>query len=424
MQGHIQRHHVAARHLQYFILNDKNPIMNHVESTNWYIRRVYLIVLLTLASIQAFSQEKDFDGLMKERAISCIDVIVNATELFEQFVFSNELDSAKRLLNYWQGKCDLLEPIYRAKTILSMHNGGFNETTIETKHIQYFFAYRSLDKFLKESDIGYNNYTAAYFDYIPPNSNFNTLLTRMAGDILAKSKKGTSQYLIASLYAGQATDDFFVQLYSEEYRQTHLGQVFQEHLNDSRLTRSFHWAGTIGIWMPKGEIEILGNHPNIGFVAGIRKNGWNYDFDMNFKFLRTRNTYLAQRKNSNGPAEETRQFFGGYLGVGIGRDIYADYKNEFQLITGLGLDGFDALREEDNLKATSILTYNFNIGLSYKHIFNYSTYIGFKARWNFTDYTLSKVVDYSGNPITFDILIGTYEGGIFNYFKKTKKRKR
>ena len=95
----------------------------------------------------------------------------------------------------------------------------------------------------------------------------------------------------------------------------------------------------------------------------------------------------------------------------IGREIYAKGKNEIQIVGGLAFDGFDALKEDKKagLKNASASSYNFNFGIAYRYYFKNNTYLGLRVKYNIVDYTLSKVVDFTGNPISLQLSIGWLE---------------
>lgn len=113
----------------------------------------------------------------------------------------------------------------------------------------------------------------------------------------------------------------------------------------------------------------------------------------------------------------TNHFFGGYLGLDGGYDIWRTKHQELQLLVGIGGDGFDAIKEDKSkqLKPESTWSYNFNGGIGYRYYIKNSFYIGVKAKYNIVNYALNGVVGFTGNPITAGLVIG----GLSNRTKRT-----
>lgn len=187
----------------------------------------------------------------------------------------------------------------------------------------------------------------------------------------------------------------------------------------------FHMSWVTGIWIPTGKLKKLGSHPELGFQMGAKHKKMNYDLIMAFKFINSPNVYYARRTKSGDSIELTNHFFGGHIGFDLGRDIYVHNGHEIQLTGGIAFDGFDALKEnkDKNLKAESIWTYNFSFGLGYRYYISNSFYLGLRAKYNIVDYSLNNVVDFTGNPITVQFIIGSVNNVFRNNNLKALKYK-
>jgi len=183
----------------------------------------------------------------------------------------------------------------------------------------------------------------------------------------------------------------------------------------------YNWAMMIGIWIPTGDLKILGNHIQIGFQSGIKHRKMNYDISIAVNANDAKNNFHARRTNTSDTMELTRQFFGAYLGMEIGRDLFAKNGHEIQLTGGIGAEMLDVLQvnNDKGLKPHYIWSYNFNIGLGYRYYFPNSLYLGMKAKYNITDYSMSKVIDFTGNTITIQFTIG----GLNNVFRNSELKK-
>ncbi|MBK7174449.1 MAG: hypothetical protein IPH84_14740 [Bacteroidales bacterium] len=58
------------------------------------------------------------------------------------------------------------------------------------------------------------------------------------------------------------------------------------------------------------------------------------------------------------------------------------------------------------MKSASAATYNINAGVGYRYYLKDNLYLGIRAKYNFVDYTLNHVVDFTGNPITIQFIVG------------------
>jgi hypothetical protein len=183
-----------------------------------------------------------------------------------------------------------------------------------------------------------------------------------------------------------------------------------EYLNYQEM----HMSWLTGIWIPTGDIEVLGNHPDMGFQIGYKKNKMSYDMTLTFKWGDTPTPYWARRTKSNNSRELTREFFGGYFGFDVGRDLIVSKRHELQALFGLGFDGFDVFADNGSMPVESVASYNFNFGLGYRYYLSSSFYMGLRVKYNVVDYTLNNVIDFTGNPITIHFAVG----GLYNLAKK------
>ena len=66
------------------------------------------------------------------------------------------------------------------------------------------------------------------------------------------------------------------------------------------------------------------------------------------------------------------------------------------------------MKEDKNndLDSETTWTYNFSFGLGYRYYVSDTFYLGLRGKYNVVDYTLNDVVDFTGNPITIQFIIG------------------
>ncbi len=194
--------------------------------------------------------------------------------------------------------------------------------------------------------------------------------------------------------------------------------TLQEKLDENKPKWGINPSIVAGAWIPTGKLSKLGVHPNLGFQAEACYSKISIGIEFSCKFLNTTQPYLAKRVHSNKQIEATNHFFGGYFGLIGGYDLINTTWHRIRLIGGIAVDGFDVLVENKNLKSESIWASNFNLGVGYCYKFNKTKYIGLQVKYNHVDYTKSKIIDLTGQPITVII-----DYGLFNLKKPKNKNK-
>ena len=243
-------------------------------------------------------------------------------------------------------------------------------------------------------------------------NDYNVYTARIAGEIREEYTPGTLEHALADLYAGSTLDgeDIFIKLQSEPLKNTQLGRTYREVVDYYLGVKEFHLAVFSGVWIPTGGIRKLGVHPEIGFQGGVKSKRMNYDLTVAIKFLNSPNYYRAYRKDV-GLYEDTRRFFGGYMGADVGYDFLRGKSSEFQLLGGIAFDGFDILEEDkkSGAKIAGAQSYNFNVGLGYRCYVSKESYFGIRVKYHVVDYSLSRTIDFTGNPITVHLVWGWFE---------------
>ena len=380
-------------------------------------KTVYTALLAFFLFPTALISQDIEDLILEKRQPTCSEIAQTSADLFAQNMAKLDLDSANLVLDYWESKCGLTEPVFRSKILVSI----LSSYGLEAYLNEDLFTY--LENYQDRLDIDSTNFQGFIMDqsiflfgYVAPDSYFDQILTIKFQELANRLIPATNEYFLAKFYAGD-TQNLFKEINQRNFSGTEFSKLYWNQVENVQGTTEGHLAWLTGLWLPTGELETLGPHPDLGFLLGWKKKKWNYDFILSFKFLQAQNEYFARRKSTN-TIEPTRHFFGGQIGFEVGRDILAHRSHELQLIAGIALDGFDALQEEEdqNLEAQSIITYNLNGGIGYRYYTNGNFYLGLRAKYNLVDYTINNVVDLTGNAITIQFVIG----GVNNVFKSRR----
>lgn len=253
----------------------------------------FLIILIFLSG---FTFGQDFDHLMTKRQIDCADISYNSGEHFVRFMQENKLDSAKYLLQYWETKCGMREPIFRAKILLALRENKFSDTLLIDGTLDYIFNYKNRKEMINYGNFYPYDAYKSYYGFTPPGQEFDKYSQVLAMSLMENYAPESIEYLLAEFY-GVTTDTIFPKLQSKAYKETTLSREYERAVNRYINMGQFHISLITGVWIPTGELKKLGVHPDLGFQIGIKHRKMNYDLIMTFKFLNSPNDYYARRTN-------------------------------------------------------------------------------------------------------------------------------
>jgi hypothetical protein len=184
-------------------------------------------------------------------------------------------------------------------------------------------------------------------------------------------------------------------------------QDFQYRGYSSFSERSDFNVGIItGIWIPTGKIEILGNHPQFGFFMGGKRCRFEYSFSGVGRFLQAANEYTVKHE---GILYDTTGYFGWYLGIDFGYEIFYRKSNGILLLAGMGWDAFRSEYIEEEETAVIRNSFNFNSGVGYRYYYRElesMSYIEFDFKYNFIDYKNRGGTDLAGNAVSILFIWG------------------
>lgn len=369
--------------------------------------KLVLVSLITILSIK-LSGQTNFDSLMTKKSIQCPDVSDNSSLLFSHYILQNKIDSAKSVLEYWKNKCGINEPVQRAIYLLGLAKGEMLDTLTNDNILAFLYKYQYRMHTIKELDYTSYYYTnEAFYDFVPIGQEFDIVSINFFKEQLQKQRQGSLEHLLSLAYSANP-DTVFSEIDKPEYRTTRIYSKYKERVNIEKNKSQANIAWLTGAWIPMGNLDKLGVHPEAGFQVGFKKKKISYDITLCFKFLNSQQTYEAKRTHSNNAVETTNHFFGGYIGIDVGRDLFSKNKNEVQLLGGFGYDGWDALKEDKarGLRAETVSSYNLNLGLGYRRYLKKAAYIGVRAKYNIVNYRLNNIVNFTGNPVSITFVFG------------------
>lgn len=366
------------------------------------MKKYFAVFLTTILYAHAYSQ--DVEHLMTKKYTDCRDIIYNSTILIPDHFAKNNTDTVAALVNYWEKHCGISEPILRLKILLAINADTLNESIFGKTHIiNYLLYYRER---VKRQDNGYDDYG---FQYTSPslNSSLDNFTKELALKLNQRKVNSELDKFFLDLYSNNF-DKIFLRLQDTCLATSKLSQAYYKEVNREINKPEGHFSIYSGVWIPNGNISIVGKHPIIGFQGGMKnKKGIMMDIALEFKFNKSPNTYFVEKNDS---LYSTTHFFGGFFGAELGYELINYKSHELDILGGCGWDGFDALEigEKNNPDRVtkSINALNLNLGMGYKKYFMNKSYIGIETRYNFINYQNKNGTDLSGNTLTIRLKYG------------------
>lgn len=349
----------------------------------------------------SFSQNIDI------KQIDCSIISKTSSLYFVKYMNEFKTDSAKLLLNFWEEVCGMREPIFRAKILLALYTDEFNEDFFTEMSLNYFFNYQSRMDVIKSTNYYlYDNYKS-YYGYVPLGEVFDNFTRKLAFELKTYYHPESLEYILAEFYSDNY-EVIFLKIQSKSLENSVFFKRYYDFLSEYKNLTEFHFSFLAGIWIPTGELSKIGAHPELGFQLGWKKKRLNFDFMAALKFVNTSKEYYARRTKWNEEWELTNLFFGWYFGFEFGGDLFSRKGHEIQATGGIAYDGFRVLKEDlvKDLNTATISSFNLNFGVSYRYYITSNFYLGLKVKYHLVDYSLNKVIDFTGNPITIHFTAG------------------
>jgi len=369
------------------------------------------------------AKAQDFDALLTAtKHISCEDIAANASTYFIKAWEQQDAEQIEKLLVYWEKKCSLREPVFRAKLLYAIANHKFADTMLVNGSMNLFSGFEERSKAGKQLKyFMYDDYKS-YFGFVPIGQEFDQFTQKIADSLLKRLDPNTAAYSIARFYSG-STDSLHAKLYKQVDSGVGLALDYEEKVKQFKAEPAFHYALFGGLWVPTGDIKPLGNHPELGLLFGGKHHRLNFDLSLGFKFIRSANPYYFTRKWDAGKPLDSTDYFSGFnLGLAFAYDLIQKEKYEWQLLAGIAYDGFmvepSSNNNRNNYRQLEASSYNFNFGLAYRYYVTKTSYVGLTVKYNIVDYRLSNVVNFTGNPLSIHLVYG----GVANLFQKDMDR--
>ncbi len=170
----------------------------------------------------------------------------------------------------------------------------------------------------------------------------------------------------------------------------------------------FNASISTGFWVPTGKNDILGAHPQLGFFMGGKRCRFEIGFSLLFRLLPAAHEYTVKYE---GVLYDTTGYFGWYLGMDLGYEIFYRKGNGIFLLAGTGWDAFASEYISEDERRVWINSFNLNSGVGYRYYYKemetMSSYIEVDFKYNFVDYKNPGGTDLSGNAVSVCFIWGS-----------------
>lgn len=363
------------------------------------MKKLLLAILLAASLPSLAQQDSDIESMMTRRVLRCSDVQYNSIALIPRLYRSGRNDTLEALLAYAHRHCPNYNGLLDFELLYAIGNGTFREEQFTGRGLL-----ASLRSYGRYFDEGQND---AYITLLRNDEivrNYYNLLREMAHN-LSQSKLTPGQDVLVRYYSTPA--DSLLELFNDrEFRNTAFQTEYRTDRERFDPRTGYHYSILGGVWAPDGKLSLLGNHPYLGFQMGGRGRKLMINVTVMIKFLQSKNSYLVRKEDS---LYSTRRFLGGYIGLDGAYSLLQGRHHTWDVLGGVGWDGFDALSVDrnDERLTKSVNSINFNVGTGYKYFFGKAgTYVGLDAKYNFLFYKNTGGTRMSGNAFTIGLVFG------------------
>jgi hypothetical protein len=358
----------------------------------------FLFALLTVSCFINKANAQSIEEQMTRKHPSCNDVFLNAIKVFPKLYKENAFDSMYTALQIWEEACGQTQEVKTTGILLNIQQATFTATSLDSSIID-------LLESNARSIIFYQRSNAPYFEN---QKAFYQLSAAWAKILIDYKPLNETEKFICQVFAGAITDPAF-QIKNNPQKYPQLAILIKKKEAAQRNGIRSNVAFITGIWMPTGNLKIVGKHPSVGFQVGMRDTHNEFDLTMQFRFIKSANTYSVKRNNLY---YDSDAFFGGYIGLDYTYFLMSEQKTDIGLLAGIGYDGFDVFKgnNDQDLKPLSIGSFNANGGLRFNFYVSPTLYLGLQGRYNWIKYNNKGATSMSGNAFTIDFLIGGNKG--------------
>jgi len=355
-------------------------------------RPIFSFFLLSAFMLQ-IAKAQSIQEKMTQKHPTCQDVFLNAMNIMPELYRARSFDSLHTALVIWRAACGKIPEVECTALLLSIEESTFDDKRMDSSTIDllvnYSYGFSHRDKpNVPEGERSFFNFSSTW-----------------ARLLLNERRIDNNEKFICQALAGEIKNPV-KEIRNNPVMYSSFANLLRENEEAQRNGFRTNYAFLGGIWIPTGNLTLLGNHPSFGFQLGARNNSNQLDITLQFRFSNSANYYTIKRNNA---FYDINNYFGGYVGLDYIYYFVNKLNFDLGLLGGMGYDGFDITSSNYNyegMKPLSIGSFNANGGFKLNYYLTTSFYIGLQGRYNFINYVNHGGTNMSGDAFSVDLIVG------------------
>jgi len=392
-----------------------------MSGSNIFIRfnRQFGIVFLPMSGIMFFllvqlCTSQTIDSLLTLPArIDCWDIWYNSGKQIVRFRKESKIDSLTMVLEFWEKYCGDNEPLRRYRIIDKIIKGENINEFIDSNTVYYLLDFRER-RIVINADPKKEIIINQRFNY-PLLPEFDSMTIALADSLYLSKKHAETDVDLFLLAYSQRFDDFIALSYAKT--ESEIQKTFNKEYMKYKNMHELNIGLQSGIWVPFGNMSLVGNHPAFGFFVGYKKRKIMVDWTFYMKMLKSNNEYVVYK---DGRAFLTNYFFGGYIGLDVACFLMEKSKHKIPLRLGFAIAGWDALKKdiEKEIPSKSFIVPNVNIGIEFMYFLTKFSFLSLELKGTYLKINNDRGTDISGPAMTALLKYGFHGSGKKENFKK------
>lgn len=363
------------------------------------------LILLISFSFAGRSQETTARMILSDSLHYCEDIQYAVMQLIPLYYQDGNLDTANRLLNYWERHCGRDETIYRTRVLWAIDNGKFTDSLISDETIEYLDTYQWLYSDTAGESISAYLYYTPDFGLLKWYESFtDSIAVRASGytDLSSEENFFVQFYLHPS-------DSSYSALEGLKLKDSKLSEIYNSPVSGITSKWLTQYSIQVGAWIPDDKLAILGNHPALGLVAGVTNNKMSVNLDFSLRVGKSPNEYKTVYMDS---MYNTTTFTGIHIGMEVGRKILNWHRHELTLFGGPAFDMIEVLSldnstdEASGTETSSVRSPSLQLGANYRLFLNKAHFIGIGGRYHLLNFKNTGGTNLRGNAFSFTVEYG------------------
>ncbi len=328
---------------------------------------------------------------------------------FADLIKNENYSEMPGLLLQWEQICNESEPLFRARVLYLISERRFTEILNEQPILDNAIAFEIRHKLMREAEMqdidDYFQLYPDYFGFVPMNSDFDRQTQQWARRLQSNVASGNLSYLFLQLWEGQ-TATFFKTLKAGYFQDTNLAKEYNEKLKENLSLPEFNLGLSAGIWVPTGDLSIIGYHPSIGINLGAKTQNTYWDAIFEFRYGNAHQDVEITVRDS---LVTTRNYQGGYLGLEISHIIKRFASETLEIFAGGGYDIIDIVEDELDPQRQTFGSMALHVGIGYRLHFSNRSWLSIKPGYYFLNHKHATGSSLDGNALSLRLIFGFTE---------------